>query len=240
MPVGRWIDTALRRQIEASGDFDAGAALDELRARARELRFPRLPVSSIDEHGYHVLRLRREGVAARRDPRNAFATQIVHASGIRAHELLTLGRPGEQPPDDRRERSHLTGTAAEGMKFAGRNGVVYTVVGKGGLVREVLLLHQLAECLEERRLDAPAPVVDRSVRYLQRQDIGGEHAFSVSFSRASIEALGKSRGAHGLRHRFAQERMREPIHHAEHRLTLAVVSEEMGHLRPDVTVLYCL
>ena len=177
-------------------------------------------------------------VAARQDARNALATEIVHASGIRAHELLTLGRPDEQPPDDRRGRSHLTGTAAEGMKFAGRDGVVYTVAGKGGLVREVLLPHDLAERLEKRRLDAPAPVIDRGVRYLQRYDVGGGQAFSASFSRASVEALGKSKGAHGLRHGFAQARMRELMHHAEHRLALAIVSEEMGHFRSVVTQTY--
>ena len=151
-------------------------------------------------------------IVARQDPRNALATEIVYASGIRAHELLTLGRPAEQPPDDRRGQSRLTGTAAEGMKFAGRDGVVYTVVGKGGLVREVLLPHGLAERLEARRLDAPERVVDRGVRYLQRYDLGGGHAFSTSFSRASMEALGKSRGAHGLRHRYIQDAL---MHHAE-------------------------
>ena len=177
-------------------------------------------------------------VAARQDARNALATDIAHASGIRAHELLTLGRAEEQPPDDRRERSHLTGTAAEGMKFAGRNGVIYTVVGKGGLVREVLLPRRLAERLEERRLNVAVPVVDRGVRYRQRYDIGGGQAFSASFSRASMEALGKSRGAHGLRHLYAQSRMRELMHHAEYRLALAVVSEELGHLRADITRLY--
>lgn len=67
------------------------------------------------------------------------------------------------------------------------------VAWKGGLVREVLLPRRLADRLEEWRLDAPAVVVDRGVRYLQRYDVGGGHAFSVSFSRASIEALGKSR-----------------------------------------------
>ena len=99
-------------------------------------------VKSVEPHrpkprAYSPVQVR--AVAARQDERNALATEIVHASGIRAHELLTLGRPAEQPQDDRRDRSHLTGTAAEGMKFAGRAGVVYTVVGKGGLVREVLL-----------------------------------------------------------------------------------------------------
>lgn len=112
------------------------------------------------------------------------------------------------------------------------------MAGKGGLVREVLLPRRLAERLEDRRLDAPAPVVDRGVRYLRRYDVGGGNAFSTSFSRASIEALGKTRGAHGLRHRYAQERMRELVRHAEYRLALAVVSEEMGHLRPDVTRTY--
>ena len=203
----------------------------------------RLPVvKSVEPHrpiprAYSPAQVR--AVPGRQDARNALATEIAHASGIRAHELLTLGRPGEQPPDDRRDRSRLTGTAAEGMKFAGRDGVVYTVVGKGGLVREVMLPHRLAERLEERRLVAPAPVVDRGVRYLQRYDVGGGQAFSASFSRASGEALGKSRGAHGLRYRYAQERMRELMHHAEHPLALAIVSEEMGHLRPEITLRYC-
>ena len=96
-------------------------------------------------------------IAARQDARNALATETAHTSGIRAHELLTLGHPGEQPPDDRRERSHLTGTAAEGMKFTGRDGVVYTVVGKGRLVREVLLPHRLAESSVPCRRPGPMP-----------------------------------------------------------------------------------
>ena len=177
-------------------------------------------------------------VAARQHSRNALATEIVHASGIRAHELLTLGRPDEQPPHDRRERSHLSGTAAEGMKFAGRDGVIYTVAGKGGLVREVLVPQGLADRLEARRLDAPERVVDRGVRYRQRYDIGGGQAFSASFSRASVAALGKSKGGHSLRHSYAQQRMRELMHHAEYRLALAIVSEEIGHLRPQITLAY--
>ena len=59
--VGRWLDGAIARDLDTSSDFDAVAALDQLRARDRMLRFPRLAVSSIDEHGYRILRLRREG-----------------------------------------------------------------------------------------------------------------------------------------------------------------------------------
>ena len=123
-------------------------------------------------------------------------------------------------------------------RAAGRDGVVYTVAGKGGLVREVLLPHRLAERLEAHRLDAAERVVDRGVRYLQRYDVGGGKAFSASFSRASMEALGKSCGAHGLRYGFARQRMRELMHHAEHRLALAIVSGEMGHFRAAITSTY--
>ena len=81
--------------------------------------------------------------------------------------------------------------------------MVHTVVGKGSLVREeVLLPHRLAERLEARRLGVPVLVVDRGVRCLQRYDVVGK-AFSTSFSRASMEAITKSRGAHGLRYGYA-------------------------------------
>ncbi len=62
--VGRWFRNMHARRfdnLDLADCFDAAAALDELRVRDRELRFPRLAVSCIDEYGYHVLRLRAEG-----------------------------------------------------------------------------------------------------------------------------------------------------------------------------------
>ena len=59
--VGRWLANEDVRDINMADGFDAVAALGELRARDRELRFPRLSVSCIDEHGYHVLRMRAQG-----------------------------------------------------------------------------------------------------------------------------------------------------------------------------------
>jgi len=43
-------------------------------------------------------------VAAAQNVRNGLSTLIAHAAGLRAHELLTLARPGEQPPDRRPAR----------------------------------------------------------------------------------------------------------------------------------------
>jgi len=55
-----------------------------------------------------------------------------------------------------------------------------------------------------------------------------------------MEALGKSRGAHRLRYGYAQSRMWELMHHAEYRLALAIVSEELGHLRADIARQYMI
>ena len=62
--VGCWLEKTHARDIrgvDVADDFDAVAALGELRIRDRELRFPRLALSCIDEYGYHVLRLRDRG-----------------------------------------------------------------------------------------------------------------------------------------------------------------------------------
>jgi transketolase len=54
--------------------------------------------------------------------RNALATEIAHAAGLRAHELHTLQRIEERKPDPR---------PALKEKFTGRDGERYTVKGKG-------------------------------------------------------------------------------------------------------------
>ena len=168
-------------------------------------------------------------VAARQTAPNALATLIAHAAGLRAHELLTLARPAERPPDVRPARPE---------KFDGRPGTDYTVVGKGGLARLVRVPDDLAERLEEQRLDHPERVTDRGIRYLSRYDIGGGEAWSRSFSHASHSALGWSRGAHGVRHGYAQERMAELQRDLVYDDALEVVSQELGHFRPQITEEY--
>lgn len=170
--------------------------------------------------------------AAQRDT-NALSTAIAHAAGLRSHELLTLRRIEERSP------SPDAITRALPAKFAGREGMRYTVKGKGGLVREVVIPTHLAERLEARRFESPQRVTDRNVHYGQHYDIAGGKRWAASFSAASSRALGWSAGAHGVRHSYAQERMNELQNSGLNRThALEIVSQEMGHFRPEITETY--
>ena len=168
-------------------------------------------------------------VAAAQNARNGLSTLIAHAAGLRAHELLTLARSDEQPPDRRPARPE---------KFAGRPGPDYTVIGKGGLVRVVRLPDGLAKRLEERRREEPVSVTDRGIHYTSRYDLAGGTSWSVSFGSASKRALGWTAGAHGARHAYAQERMDELQRSLVRADALEVVSQELGHFRPQITETY--
>jgi len=169
-------------------------------------------------------------IAQTQTTRHALATHIAYHAGLRAHELLTLQPLAERPPDLR---------PALSSKWAGRDGVPYTVIGKGGLIREVRLPPNLAQVLEQRRLPEPQRLTDRGIHYQQHYDLAGGQRWSNAFSAASQRALGWSRGGHGLRHRYAQERLdelqRTGLSQAQ---ALETVSQEMGHFRPDITLVY--
>ena len=161
---------------------------------------------------------------------NALSTQIAHAAGLRGHELFTLQRIDERAPSERPALSE---------KFQGREGDRYTVMGKGGLIREVSLPRHLASKLESQRLDEPKNVTDRKIHYTQHYNISAGRAWATSFSRAAERTLGWSAGAHGVRHSYAQERMYELQNSGLNRdKALEVVSQEMGHFRPDITETY--
>lgn len=170
-------------------------------------------------------------IAARQAPHNALATEIAHAAGLRAHELLALRRTHHQAPDER---------PAHEMKFFGirETTISYTVHGKGGLTREVRIPIPLARRLEATRLAEPRNVRDRKINYQQFYGIGGGHPWSKSVSATSKSALGWSNGAHGLRHTYAQERMATLQRHLPREQALEVVSQEMGHFRPGITEVY--
>lgn len=171
-----------------------------------------------------------EAIAERQKPENSLATRIAYAAGLRAHELLTLRQISEQPADKR---------PALQTKWQGRDGERYTVAGKGGLVREVLIPNELAQALEARRLDQPRQRTDRTVHYQQHYAIGGGNRWSSSFTYTSKKVLGWSTGAHGVRHSYAQERMDELWKQSlKTDVAMETVSQELGHFRPDITTTY--
>lgn len=170
-------------------------------------------------------------IRERMSPSNALGLEIAHAAGLRAHELLTLARRDEASPDAR---------PADSNKFAGRDHHTrYIVTGKGGLAREVSIPNHLAERLEALRLDQPRTVRDRGILYQQRYQIGGGQALSQAFSSASKSALGFSNGIHGVRHSYAQQRQYEAsLLIGDPDRALEVVSQELGHFRPEITEVY--
>jgi len=168
-------------------------------------------------------------VVAHQTPHNAISTEIAHAAGLRAHELLTIRPTAERPADPR---------PAHSGKFEGREGVSYTVTGKGGLTREIQLPRELSERLEGYRQPEPEKVTDRGVHYERCYAIGGGNSWSASFTRASQNAHGWSNGAHGMRHTYAQERMSELQREHPRDEALRIASQEMGHFRPEITEVY--
>lgn len=170
-------------------------------------------------------------IVASQTEKYSLATQIAYRAGLRAHELLTL-----QPAQNRTASTHRQWSF---RRFLGRSGEIYTVVGKGGLIREVLIPTELAQQLESKRLSTPRKIKDRGIDYKQHYHIGGGKLWSNSFSAASKRLLGWSHGAHGLRHSYTQQRMDELqqqglLYHT----ALGIVSQELGHFRPDITEVY--
>jgi hypothetical protein len=163
--------------------------------------------------------------------KNTLATQLAYAAGLRAHELFTL-----LPKEERAASAHRQWSAD---RFVKRTGKLYTVIGKGGLIREVLIPSALANELEKQRLAAPTVIEDRGVYYTQHYNINGGVTWSSSFSAASKRALGWSTGAHGLRHSYAQERMKELQSSGyTYETALGLVSQAMGHFRSSITEVY--
>ncbi len=172
-------------------------------------------------------------IADNQREQNALSTEIAYAAGLRAKELITLLPIEERPADIRQNKEPLE------EKFMGREGQRYSVIGKGGLVREVMIPDNLAQRLEDKRLDQAIEVTDRNIIYQQHYNISAGRNWSQSFSRSSQHVLGWSNGAHGLRHSYAQERIDELRSQGLTReYALEVVSQELGHFRPDITEIY--
>jgi integrase len=174
-----------------------------------------------------------ELIIARQTPINSLPTRIALSAGLRAKEFFTL-RPIEEQAPDKREVSP--------NKWLGREDWVrFTVKGKGGLCREVRIEPLLAQELLIHKRETHHYSHDRQVLYKNYLDeVNGGNRLSSSFTTASKAALGWSNGFHGLRHTYAQERMidLQVNYGIEWTEALRVVSQELGHFRPDITLVY--
>ena len=208
-------------------DLDRQAIQMHLGLRLEVVRSDR--ESALSTRSYTPAQVAR--IASAQSEANGLATRLAYHAGLRAHELLTLRPAGERSASGHRQWS--------ADRFAGREGVRYTVVGKGGLVREVLLTRELAAAVEARRLEEPRLVVDRGVQYAQRYTIGGGRSWSQSFSSASRRELGFSNGGHGLRHSYVQERTDELQRRGmAYEQARATVAQEVGHFAGETTEAY--
>lgn len=161
--------------------------------------------------------------------RHKLPMEIVAVTGIRTHEVITLRRAEERSPSDRdRETLHPDKPGW----------LPYTVEGKGGMVPPIRIPPELAERLEATRIPERS-VTDRKIEYKQVYDLVGGNNLSSAFTRASNKVYGFSNGIHGLRHSYAQRRMHELAKFGiDKDKSLAIVSQEMGHLRPEITLCY--
>lgn len=195
-----------------------------------------LPYTLADKGASHASRSYRidqaERIADALPPEARIAALLCLYSGLRAHEVYTICPIAEQGisrgRDWRREQF-------EGMP-AGR---IYTVVGKGGLVRPVKIPNHLAEELETFRVNRSITKTDRGIFYQSFYRLCGGQLLSQIFSVASKKQMGWSRGLHGLRHSYAQNRMRTLMAHGhEYSFCLSIVSRELGHYRSQITLAY--
>ncbi len=165
----------------------------------------------------------------RMSERHRLSFEVASVMGLRAHEIFEL-RPEKEQPRDERKWTDL---------YPDRQGwVPYTVVGKGGFSHLKMLPPELAERLEQQRIPERT-VRDRRIEYKQVYNLIGGNNLSSAFSRQSKISLNFSYGLHGIRHSYAQRRMEElPRSGLSREEALLIVSQEMGHLSPEITETY--
>ncbi len=173
-------------------------------------------------------------IASKQKKKNALATLISVNCGVRAHELFTLRPISKAILSARPYRDDL---------FLGRDSSkysIYAVTGKGGLIRAVSIDDELVQLLEELQFEQPIEFTDRDIHYDCYYGVGGGKNWSSSFNQMSNKLCGFSNGAHGLRHSYAQKRMEQLLEftHLTFDDRLEIVSQELGHFRPEITLVY--
>jgi len=166
-------------------------------------------------------------------------TEVVADAGLRASELNTIRPAGEFQVHIAEHRLHQL----VDYRFSGREGVEYVVTGKGGLDRTVHISKELSEKLETFRLDYAREIHssrgEDGRTFEQHYDLPKADDWGRNFSETSKDLFNFSHGPHGLRHTYAQERMKnlQSQGYSWDQARLAT-SQELGHFRPSETNTY--
>jgi integrase len=170
-------------------------------------------------------------------PKSQLATQIILESGCRAQDLASLRLNHEHTITNARlAKLHPD-------RFAGREDwVKVNFIGKGGHEYISTIHPETARTLERYRLTLPQDFKERqqeNVVTQQYYDIPAGKVLSTQWSRAADQSLGLKRGLHGLRHTFAQERLKDMQHAGMvWEKALECVSQQMGHYRASEVKTY--
>lgn len=163
-------------------------------------------------------------------PAECLAIQILQESGCRAKDFASIRLEAERPVKNARlSKLHPD-------RFAGReNWVKVSFIGKGGHEYVSTISSKTAEELAKYRLPQPRDFRERNqpnVVTKQYYDLPAGLNLSTIWSAASRQVFFTSRGLHGLRHTFAQERLREMLQAGmTWDKARECVSQQMGHYR---------
>ena len=227
-----WIEQKNLNQIKHALELIYKQKLPNIRAMKKSI---------YEKRSYKLVQVQK--IVEHQNPKNRITTLLAFFTGIRAHEAATILPIAEQPPSKRLDKW-------DPRRFTGLNEfILYSVIGKGGLIRAVAVPKWLATQLEATRRDHPIVVLDREVQYSSSYDIGYGQSWSQSFTTASTKSLGYSTGGHGLRHSYAKWRLWNLIFSLElegcatdqgsiEEQALLIVSQELGHFRLDIVYCY--
>lgn len=167
------------------------------------------------------------------------ATQVIVESGCRVQDLASMCLASERPLKNARL------TKLHPDRFAGREDWVKVLfIGKGGHEYISTISPELANQVAKFRLYEPRDFRERgqeNVVSKQYYDMPAGWRLSLIWTEASKRTFGFSRGIHGLRHSFAQERVgaMQKLDMTWDKI-LECVSQQMGHYRPEQVEVYLI
>lgn len=170
-------------------------------------------------------------------PQAKLATQIILESGCRTKDLASLCLAEERPLARARiDQLHTD-------RFTGREDwIKVSFIGKGGHQYISTISPQTAQTLSQYRLATPRDFRERNQENIvtkQYYDLPAGLKLSKQWSETAFWSLGLKRGLHGLRHTFAQQRVRDLQNTGmTWQKALECVSQQMGHYRASEVMTY--